>query len=131
MHKVSTGFLKIITSELQYGLHFANVATRRDPHSGRCTRSTTLFAYYLHHITLPHAIMCRMGVTLHPILYNKKFLCHLHTSVQTLRLNNGSAKKIAEKYSRYSLARPSVISRFLWGINNNRHRDNPWRLKCL
>ena len=32
-----------------------------------------------------------MGVILHPMMYNMKFLRHQHTSVQTLRLNNDGA----------------------------------------
>ena len=43
MHKVSTDFLKIITSELENGLHRATVFSRRGPHSGRCPRRYNFF----------------------------------------------------------------------------------------
>ena len=36
-----------ICSSLKYGLHLANVASRRDPLSGRCNRSTTKNAHLL------------------------------------------------------------------------------------
>ena len=44
--KVLTVFVKYISSELEYGLHDAKVATRWDPLSGGCTRS---YYFFLNH----------------------------------------------------------------------------------
>ena len=55
IQKAKSYFSTKITSELQYGLHFAKVATRRDPQSGRCTRSTTKNA----HTQMERAINCK------------------------------------------------------------------------